>query len=245
MIASRPPGFRQSGKSCAAPLPGCPARRSPRSAAPETCASPGRCRARGCAARTIVPDSASSAAVRIGACWRSLDDAAGDPAAESLFAVVVNDVGEVLLAEPCEQPPRRFAVVGVEPQVELAVGLIAEAAVGVGQLVARQAEVEQDAVDAPRCRARRESRESPRSWPRRRRRAGRPAASAARSHGVRDRDRRRSRARRAARARQAPACARRRRACRRRTRRRRGAEVLEHFVKQHGHVDGGGRHPPA
>ncbi len=68
-----------------------------------------------------------------------LDDRPGDPAAVSLLAVVVNQVGQVLGAEAIDQPPGRLAPHRVEPQVQRPGRGEAESPLRVGQLVARRA----------------------------------------------------------------------------------------------------------
>ena len=52
----------------------------------------------------------------------------------------------MLGAEPVDQPPRRLARGGVEPQIERPAGREAEPPLGVGQLIARQAQVQDHAV---------------------------------------------------------------------------------------------------
>jgi hypothetical protein len=64
-----------------------------------------------------------------------------------LLAKLVDDVGEALRLHAIHDPPRRLSLGGIEPQVERAVGIEGEAAVMVGELVAREADVEQHGID--------------------------------------------------------------------------------------------------
>ncbi len=76
-----------------------------------------------------------------------LDDPPGNPPAESLLAVAEENVGQVFGVQPLEQPPGRLARFGIETQIERTRRIEAESALGIGQLIARQAEVEQNSVD--------------------------------------------------------------------------------------------------
>jgi hypothetical protein len=75
------------------------------------------------------------------------DDCSGDVAAESFLAVFEEDVSQLGLIEGREELGRRNSTARVKAHVERAAGLEAEAAAGVGQLIGRKAQVEQDAVD--------------------------------------------------------------------------------------------------
>ena len=73
-------------------------------------------------------------------------DAAGDPPAEPLLPELVDDVGERLGTEAVDHSPGRLALRGIEAEVERAIGVEREAAGVVGELVAREADVEEHAV---------------------------------------------------------------------------------------------------
>lgn len=75
------------------------------------------------------------------------DDLAGDASAESFFTELVDEVGEMLFAEPLEKLPGGLAAGAVEAEVERPSALEAEAALVVGELIAGEAEVEEDAID--------------------------------------------------------------------------------------------------
>ena len=76
-----------------------------------------------------------------------LDNAASDPATETLLAVLVNQVGEVAFVEATQQGAGRLALAGVEPHVERARLAETEAALRVVHLIGANAEVGQHAID--------------------------------------------------------------------------------------------------
>src|SRR5579862_4006679 len=76
-----------------------------------------------------------------------LDDRPGDPARERLLAISLQERGELRLVEGREQIGCWNAATGVEAHVERATGPDPEATLGVRQLEARQAQVEEAAVD--------------------------------------------------------------------------------------------------
>ena len=75
-----------------------------------------------------------------------LDDGAGYPASVRFFAISTEKVTQLLFVEIGDQLARRSAARGVEAHVERPFSTKAEGALGVGELVGAQAEVEQDAV---------------------------------------------------------------------------------------------------
>src|SRR5690606_18337911 len=66
----------------------------------------------------------------------------------ALLSELVYQVGDLPLRQPRKQLPGGFAVLGVEPQIQFAFRLEAEPPLAIGKLIAREAEVEQDAVEA-------------------------------------------------------------------------------------------------
>ena len=76
-----------------------------------------------------------------------IDDGAGDARRLGLLAVAAEERGQLGRVERREELGGRDAAGRVEAHVERTAGPEAEAAIAVGQLVARQAEVEQAAVD--------------------------------------------------------------------------------------------------
>jgi len=77
-----------------------------------------------------------------------LDDVPGDVTAVWIFAVAIDDVGELLFRKASDEVGRRFSLTNVEPQIERTIGVEAESARLVGQLVGRIADVQQDAIDS-------------------------------------------------------------------------------------------------
>ncbi len=75
------------------------------------------------------------------------DDTSGQTAAVWFFSVPVEKFGQLLFAEACDEIGRRFTLRDVEAQIKRAVGCKTEASRMIGQLVGRQTEVEQNAVD--------------------------------------------------------------------------------------------------
>ncbi len=65
----------------------------------------------------------------------------------AFLAVFVDEVGEALGAEAVDQPPGRLPLGGVEAEIEGAVGIEGEPAIDVGELVARESNVEEHRVD--------------------------------------------------------------------------------------------------
>ena len=70
-----------------------------------------------------------------------------DPSAVAFLAVFVDEIGEALGAEAVDQPPGRLPLGGVEAEIEGAVGIEGEAPFDVGELVAREPDVEEHRVD--------------------------------------------------------------------------------------------------
>ena len=75
------------------------------------------------------------------------DEIPGHPAGFGFFSELLEDVAEFLFAKAHDQVGGRFALSRVEPQIERAVGREAEAPGAIGQLVGRQPQVEQNAID--------------------------------------------------------------------------------------------------
>ena len=85
--------------------------------------------------------------MRIGSRRRTLDQVAGDAAAVSLLSVLVNQIGQSIGVKPFDQPPRGLAAGRIEPQVERSGRVEAESPLGIGQLIARKSQVQQDAIN--------------------------------------------------------------------------------------------------
>ena len=102
---------------------------------------------RGFGGTTRSTSAASSSAVAIGRDAPGVDDRPGDARRLGLLAVAPEERGQLGRVERGEQVRGGDAAGRVEAHVERAAGAEAEAALAVGQLEARQAEVEQAAVD--------------------------------------------------------------------------------------------------
>lgn len=70
-----------------------------------------------------------------------------DPATQSLFSKLIDDVGQVLLTYPIDQLPCRFAFERIETQIQRPVALETKATIAVGQLIAGKSKVQQNSVD--------------------------------------------------------------------------------------------------
>jgi hypothetical protein len=67
------------------------------------------------------------------------------------FAVILEEGGKFVFAEPHDEVRGRFPLCRVETQIERTVGAKAEPAGVVGQLVGRQTQVEQNPIDRGNC----------------------------------------------------------------------------------------------
>ena len=74
------------------------------------------------------------------------DDGAGDPASMRFLSEPTKEVTQLLFVKFSDERARRNAAGGIEAHVERALSTEAECALGIGELVGAQAEVEQDAV---------------------------------------------------------------------------------------------------
>src|SRR5207253_9715096 len=75
-----------------------------------------------------------------------LDTLAGDAAAVTLFAVVPEPIRQFTLAQPLNQGAGRFSLARIEPHIERAVLLKAEAALRTINLIGANAQVRQNSV---------------------------------------------------------------------------------------------------
>ena len=75
------------------------------------------------------------------------DNGSGDASAETFFSVVKNQIGQMFRTQSVHQPRGRFARQWVESQIQRSIGVETKTPRGVGQLIARQTQVEQNAVD--------------------------------------------------------------------------------------------------
>ena len=75
-----------------------------------------------------------------------LNDGAGYPASVWFFAISTEKVTQLLFVEVGDELARRSAARGIEAHVERPFGSKAEGALGIGELVGAQTEVEQDSV---------------------------------------------------------------------------------------------------
>ena len=99
--------------------------------------------------------------MRTGAVRRASTIGARDAAGERLLAEAPEERGQLVLVEGREELGGRHAAAGVEAHVERPAGPDPEAARVVGQLEAREPEVEQAAVDRPEALLRRDRRQLP------------------------------------------------------------------------------------
>src|SRR3954469_813387 len=76
-----------------------------------------------------------------------LNNSPGNSPAESFLSVLINQIGQMLRAESLDKLPRRLAARHVKPPIQWSTALKTKPTIRVGQLVARQTEVQQDAVD--------------------------------------------------------------------------------------------------
>ena len=110
----------------------------------------------------VVPRSGDTATHQLGQLGRGfhgrllppLDDRSGNPPAIPLLAVVENQICQMLGAQSLQQSPSRFALHGIEPQIQRAGRGKTESALEVCQLIAGQTEVQQDSIHRlnPKCR---------------------------------------------------------------------------------------------